>query len=251
MRVDTPTVLKPGTKRATKRPEVPRLIRTYRMLDLFSGTGSVGRVFKDLGYEVISVDFDPKRNPTIVVDITIWQYWKAFQACYFDVVGCCPPCTEFSRAMTSRPRDLAKADGAVKAALEIVDYLQPLFWFLENARTGILKEREYMKRLPYVDVDYCRCADWGYQKPTRIWGSPCLRSLPSKECNRDCGNMAFNAAGRWCHKSKLGTTPDPGKRNPSQTEAYRVPAGVIMYILEAYPEMKEGRPKEPEGGTGK
>ena len=135
MRGDTRPVKREGRKMG-----IPKVPKVYRMLDLFCGTGSVGDVFRGLGYDVISVDFDPRRGPSLVVDIGVWQYWRVFQPHYFDVVSCCPPCTEFSRAMTSRPRDLAKADRLVQAALEIVNYLQPDFWFLENPRTGELPE---------------------------------------------------------------------------------------------------------------
>ena len=117
--------------------------------------------------------------------------------------------------MTSRPRDLEKAEKAVKAALYIVGYLQPTLWFLENPRTGILKERPYMANIPFVDVDYCMFCDWGYQKPTRVWGSLVLKTLPNVECNGNCGNMEMNSKGRWGHMSKLGTTPDPGKTKPT------------------------------------
>ena len=204
-------------------------------MDLFSGTGSVGKVFRDMGYEVITVDFDGRRKPSIVADVTIWQYWKAFPPRHFDVVACCPPCTEFSRAMTSRPRDLSKANKALKTALDIVDRLQPTLWFLENPRTGVLKDREYMQGIPYVDLDYCMFSKWGYQKPTLIWGSPAMKKLAHVECNGGCGNMSWNANGRWTHWSKLGTTPDPGRVKPSQTEAYRVPERLVLYLLQADP----------------
>ena len=32
-----------------------------------------------------------------------------------------------------------------------------------------------MKDIPFIDVDYCMFSDWGYQKPTRIWGSPAIK----------------------------------------------------------------------------
>ena len=128
-RIETPCSKTTKPTRPGKREErlkrIPKAPRFRRMLDLYSGTGSVGEVFRKMGYEVITVDFDFRAKPSIIVDITIWQYWKAFPPRFFDVVACCPPCTEFSRAMTSRPRDLEKADRAVKAALDIVDYLQP------------------------------------------------------------------------------------------------------------------------------
>ena len=192
-RWDTPfvTATKPARpgKKKDRKSGIPRAPRFRLMMDLFSGTGSVGKAFMDIGYEVITVDFDGRRKPSIVADVTIWQYWKAFPPRYFDVVACCPPCTEFSRAMTSRPRDLPKADKAVKTALDIVDYLQPTLWFLENPRTGVLKDREYMQGIPYVDLDYCMFSTWGYQKPTRIWGSPALKNVSHVECNLTCHGM--------------------------------------------------------------
>ena len=74
--------------------------------------------------------------------------------------------------MTCRPRELAKADAIVERALDIIRYLEPRFWFVENPRTGMLKDRGILDGVTYVDVDYCQFCDWGYQKPTRIWGPP-------------------------------------------------------------------------------
>jgi len=41
-------------------------------------------------------------------------------------------------------------------------------WFIENPRTGYSKEQKFMKKLPFIDVDYRR---YGFKnkKPTRIW----------------------------------------------------------------------------------
>ena len=44
-----------------------------RLLELFSGTGSIGRVFAEKGWEVVSLDSDPRTNPTIVADIRDWD----------------------------------------------------------------------------------------------------------------------------------------------------------------------------------
>ena len=43
-----------------------------RLLELFSGTGSVGRAFEALGWEVTSLDVEGE--PTIKCDIMDWDY---------------------------------------------------------------------------------------------------------------------------------------------------------------------------------
>ena len=58
-----------------------------RLLELFSGTGSVGKVAKEMGYEVVSVDRDMKA--THQCDIMEW-YYQQYAPKYFDVVGFTP-----------------------------------------------------------------------------------------------------------------------------------------------------------------
>ena len=43
-----------------------------RLLELFSGTGSVGRAFEALGWEVTSLDLEGE--PTIKCDILDWDH---------------------------------------------------------------------------------------------------------------------------------------------------------------------------------
>jgi len=95
------------------------------MLELFSGSSSAGQVYRDLGFEVISVDNDPRWNPTWVVDILSWDYRCLFRPGDFHTVVCAPPCTEFSSAKTTGPRDLDLADRLVQKGLEIIKYLAP------------------------------------------------------------------------------------------------------------------------------
>ena len=45
-----------------------------RLLDLFTGTGSVRVVAEALGYEVTSLNIDPRCNPDFVADITLFDY---------------------------------------------------------------------------------------------------------------------------------------------------------------------------------
>ena len=82
-------------------------------LELFSGTGSIGRAFVKLGWTVVSLDKDPKFNPTICVDILEWDY-KLFDRNNFYFVWASPVCTEYSKAKTVGTRDLEGADKLVK-----------------------------------------------------------------------------------------------------------------------------------------
>ena len=92
-----------------------------RLLELFSGTGSVGRAFEAQGWEVISLDINP--GATITSDILDWDY-KTFEPGSFDFIWASPPCTEYSKARTraKTPRNFAGADAIVSKALEIIDY---------------------------------------------------------------------------------------------------------------------------------
>ena len=44
-----------------------------KILDLFSGSGSMGKAFAEKGWEVISVHSDPMTKTTIHEDILAWD----------------------------------------------------------------------------------------------------------------------------------------------------------------------------------
>jgi hypothetical protein len=187
-------------ERAAARINAIRTDGPRRMLDLFSGTGSVGEVFKEQGWEVISLDSNPACKADFTQDILEWDY-KQFPRGHFQVIAAGIPCTEFSRALTTRPRDLQKGDELALKTLEIIDYFHPQFWYIENPRHGLLSTRPYMTGIPFIDVDYCQFSDWGYQKPTRIWGSVNAGWHKDIKCDgRTCPNLDLQA---WV----VGTNP--------------------------------------------
>ena len=239
----------------TKRLGPGHRRRRPRVLDLFSGTGSVGKVFKQHGWEVISVDNHKRWNPTHCVDVLNWDYTTLYTPGDFDMVVCSPPCTEFSQAKTTKPRDLESADRLVRKALEIIKYLAPARWWLKNPRNGLLGTREYMAGYPHADADYCQYSDWGYQKPTRFWGSDHLRNLTLRTCDgRTCPNLVTTPLRRGVqgkHRTPLGGP----HLNTTKFAKYRIPETLIEEISglrnSFYPpsEFTVKRPDLPSLGT--
>ena len=154
-----------------------------KALFLCSGTGSVGEPFRESGWEVTDVDWSPKHKPDIETDITTWDYKAAFEPGHFQVIWASPDCTQYSIARTTAktPRNFETADKLVQACLDIIEYLQPKYFFVENPNSGYLKTRPVVKGLPYVIVDYCmyKCL---YRKRTRIWTN--CKDWKPKLCDR-------------------------------------------------------------------
>jgi hypothetical protein len=44
------------------------------MLDLFAGTGGASRAFMEAGWEVVTVDNDPRHGPAVVADLRTWSW---------------------------------------------------------------------------------------------------------------------------------------------------------------------------------
>ena len=158
-----------------------------RALVLFCGTGSVDRALERAGFEVVSVDLEPKFNPTHCCDILTWDYKSLYAPTAFQFVWASPCCTHFSRARTTAktPRDLEGACALVLKSLEIFEYFG-CPWAMENPQTGLLKEQAVVQGLPWTDVTYCKYG-YGYKKITRIWHTlgnafrplpPCCRADP-------------------------------------------------------------------------
>ena len=126
------------------------------LLELFSGTGSVGKAFAEAGWEVVSLDMDPKSNATIIADFLEWS-WCEFGTNHFDCIWASPPCTHYSIARTTAktPRDLEGSDRLVKRVLDCIEYFKPKTFFIENPQSGYLKGRRVLEGLRYRDTSYC------------------------------------------------------------------------------------------------
>jgi hypothetical protein len=201
-----------------------------RLLELFSGTGSIGTVFKEYGWEVVSLDRDMPAD--ISTDIMDWDYkGSPYPPKHFDVIWASPPCTEYSRSKTAGVRKLDQANAVVERTLEILNHFQPTIYFIENPQTGLLKNQPFMDELPYNDVDYCKYG-MPYRKRTRLWNN-CLHFLP-KICRNDCDAMDDT---KKKHKQVAQQSPQGAKvqwgdrRKFKRDELYMVPRPLVEEIL--------------------
>ena len=62
-----------------------------KLLELFSGTQSIGRAFEALGWEVTSLDILP--GASITTNILDWDYRAHALPGHYDFIWASPPCT--------------------------------------------------------------------------------------------------------------------------------------------------------------
>jgi hypothetical protein len=190
-----------------------------RVLELFSGTHSIGVVAKELGFDVVSLDRDLDANSKIYKeytsphhikkDILEWDYKKDYNVGEFDIITASPVCCMWSMIrncwigrkfknsseVVSRQtldRDMDKfGKPLVDKVFEIIEYFKPTYFWVENPKTS--KMWNYIKtKYPqyennqYLLFDYCKYSDFGYKKPTIFLTN--IKITP-KICKNDCSNM--------------------------------------------------------------
>ena len=202
-----------------------------RALDLFCGQKSAARVLEKHGFQVETLDSDPKRDPSICVDILEWDFRSAYPPGYFHTIMAAPPCTEYSAAKWRPPRNPESADPVVKNTLEIIEYFQPEIWWLETPRNGLLTRRDFMQCYPWVDCDHCQFEDLGYQKPTRFFGSKHLAALQPILCDgHKCPSLEAPKDGptkkRRRHRKALGGNQGNAKKEVT----YYIPPELVEYV---------------------
>jgi hypothetical protein len=207
-----------------------------KLLDLFTGTGSIAKVARELGYEVVSLDIDPKCNPDICADITEFDYQSQFEPGDFDIVWASPPCETFSCArkcnigrrvngelMTAERlhQDMENIGVPIlRKTQELIQYLKPKAWFIENPYTGNMKE--YIAEKPII-VDYCMFG-YDYRKRTAVWSNLVLES---KMCDKS--HLVNNRHLRTAIGSSKTQLGQGGSR--SKSGRYSVPSDLVQYLL--------------------
>ncbi len=188
-------------------------------LELFSGTHSFGKVSSSIGYNVYSLDRDIgeecplksgyKSQNHFKEDILTWDY-KQFPKGFFKIITASPVCMWWSNCRNVWKGKKLKAHGdkiitqeildedienygipMVDKVFEIIDYLEPQYFIIENPSTS--KMKEYINdSIPYYDIHYCRLG-FDYKKPTRFWTN--IKNLKFNKCNHKKHNRNGNDFG--------------------------------------------------------
>ncbi len=182
------------------------------LLELFSGTGSIGRAFREQGWDVFAVDLDPKTAADLHADVL--NVPLSSLPPQVDCVWASPPCTHYSIARTyaKTPRDLVGSDALVQKVLDLVAHYRVPF-FMENPHSGLLKGRAVVQGLPMQIVDYCRYGT-AYRKRTAIWTNTDWQ--PARPlCRHDCASSVGLR-----HASKAQQAGRIGGARHSRNELY-------------------------------
>jgi hypothetical protein len=182
------------------------------ILDLCGGSGSWSKPYRNAGYEVIVLtlpQFDVCAtkfyDDCFVIGNSETVYQPAIR--YGDVHGilAAPPCTEFSIAKSTAPRNLAEGMRLVRACLDVIWHCQVhgrlKFWALENPK-GLL--------VRFLGKPAFKFEQWQFggslEKPTYLWGQfiapkPTVAEKPHIEKyynNVNCNNNSMEYASPKC-----------------------------------------------------
>ena len=168
-----------------------------KMVELFSGSGKMSRAFRREGYETLEVDFDINCCPDLLIDINSKSILHRIMDLGFDkpdVVWAGVDCTYFSRANPRNgghfsaggipnTKDAKKAITTLENTLNIIDFLNPKFWFIENpGGNGAMKQLPMMKEYPSTEIYYCQYGG-KTKKPTSLFGQFPSQFIPKTVCS--------------------------------------------------------------------
>ena len=156
------------------------------MYDVFSGTGSVGSVFRQAGWDVYSIDIckkAAKRSEGLQCCVLKhdWKSWPQPRPDRPLVVWLSPPCTPFSNA-TPRTKRLSapyKALGRLAEwSISFAQHMRPksghYAWIMENPSHTSLRTADFLKIIPVTFCSYCRYGR-DYRKDTSLWHSDSIK----------------------------------------------------------------------------
>ena len=163
-------------------------------LDLCSGIGGFSKAFRDSDkWEVVTVDYNAKFNPTMVLDlIDVVEHgvdYVDFWMLKPDVILASPPCERWSIANSSWPqKGIYQASKVLGAVLEIIATMKPKGWIIENPKGRM---RWFLQK-PTCTV---ALRQFGYRtvKPTDFWTNLDLGMLKSVNMRNNPNGYRFES----------------------------------------------------------
>ena len=149
-----------------------------KTLELFAGSRSFSKVAESYGFKTYTTDNQDFDKIDQVCDIFDFDLQKAIDILdgYPDIIWASPPCTYFSVASighhwnkdnTPKTKEAILGVNIVQKTIDIINELQPAFWFIENPR-GKLRKLDVVGGFARATVTYCSYGDIR-MKPTDIW----------------------------------------------------------------------------------
>ena len=201
-----------------------------RLLELFSGTKSVSKVARELGWQTLSLDWDSTHNPDLLLDILDFDETE-YPKDYFQFIWASPDCASYSRARSrakmARTDAMESADKLLAKCMSIVDYFD-CHWCIENPAGSQMWKRDIARHLLQACclTSYCSFGSHQYRKDTRIANSFGL-ILPRCQGAGLCPAMIGSRHKEHAQKGGGGTT----NRYHTLDELHSIPSSLCRSVL--------------------
>jgi hypothetical protein len=217
-----------------------------RLLELFSGTQSVSRVARRLGWETVSLDIDPANSPDLCCSVLDFDE-TAWPRDSFTFVWASPPCESYSSANNRFATDpdhevaMAAADELIRKTARILQHFS-CAWVVENPLGSRLWRREVAQLLGgrAHKVAYCQYG-FPYRKLTRLQASWALHLATCPGAGK-CAMMRGTAHLEWAQKGGGGAQP----RFKQTAELHKIPEPLVEEIFRQL-QNAQGSPRGPAG----
>jgi hypothetical protein len=204
------------------------------IIDLFAGTGSSTRAFKEAGHTVITFELDGTFASDHQVNILdLDPQWILAKYGRPDFLWASPPCTAFSVASigthwhsggvhpTPKTAMAVHNQHLVQKARDIAETLNPVYGFIIENPRGMLRKLPPVQGLEQRTVTYCQYGDTR-MKPTDLWGT-----VPGWEPQPPCKN------GDPCHEAAPRGSRTGTQGIETAKDRSRVPYGLGLEVLKA------------------